>query len=79
MFKKELDILLFKSINLLCFVFNKLNVIYKIPLDLLAEARLSLVSTSVEVGRIAPDEERLALSKPVVQFSFPYGMSRGIL
>ena len=28
-------------------------------------------------NRIAPDEERLVLSKPIVQFSFTYGMSRG--
>ena len=29
-------------------------------------------------GCIAPDEERLALSKLVVQFAFTYGVSRGI-
>ena len=29
------------------------------------------------VGRIAPDEERLILLKPVVQFYFTYGVSRG--
>ena len=31
------------------------------------------------VGRIAPDEERLVLSKPFVKFSFTYGVSRGLL
>ena len=30
------------------------------------------------VGRFAPDEERLVLSKPVLQFSFTYDVSRGI-
>ena len=35
-------------------------------------------SAFVVVGRFAPDEERLVLSKPVVQFSFTYGVSRGI-
>ena len=29
-----------------------------------------LASAFLEVGRITPDEERLVLSKPVVQFSF---------
>ena len=38
---------------------------------------LHLPSAFVVVGRIAHDEERLVLSKPVVQFSFTYGMSRG--
>ena len=28
-------------------------------------------------GHIAPDEERLVLSKPVMQFSFTCGVSRG--
>ena len=32
---------------------------------------------SWEVGRIAPDEESLVLLKPVVQFSFIYGVPRG--
>ena len=36
------------------------------------------MSAFVVVGRFAPDEERLFLSKPVVQFSFTYGVSRGI-
>ena len=31
------------------------------------------------VGRIAPDEERLVLLKPVVRFYFTYGVSRGFL
>ena len=40
---------------------------------------LSLNSAFVGVGRIAPDEERLVLLKPVVQFSFIYGVARGFL
>ena len=32
----------------------------------------------VRIGRSAPDEERLVLSKPVVQFSLTYGVSRSI-
>ena len=28
-------------------------------------------------GRITPNEERIVLLKPVVQFSFTYGVSRG--
>ena len=35
---------------------------------------LSLPSIFVVVGRIAPDAERLVLSKSVVQFSFTYGV-----
>ena len=38
----------------------------------------SLPSAFVVVGRFAANEERLVLSKPVVQFSFSYGVSRGI-
>ena len=38
----------------------------------------SLASAFVEVGHFAPDEERLALSKPVVKFSFIYGVSGGL-
>ena len=34
----------------------------------------SLPSVFVVVGRIAPDEEKLVFSKPVVQFSFTYGV-----
>ena len=37
-----------------------------------------LSSDFVVVCRIAPDEETLILSKPVVQFYFTYGVSRGI-
>ena len=40
---------------------------------------LSLVSASVEVRRIVPDEERLVFSNPVVHFSFTYGALRGLL
>ena len=39
---------------------------------------LSLPSAFVVIGRIVPDGERLVLSKLVVQFSFTYGVSRGI-
>ena len=28
----------------------------------------------MEIGRIAPDEESLVISKPVVQFSLTYGV-----
>ena len=42
------------------------------------KAEGSLPSAFVIVGRFAPDEERLVLSKPVVQFSFTYGVSRDI-
>ena len=38
-----------------------------------------LASAFLGVGRIATDEERLVLLKPVVQFSFTYGMSSGFL
>ena len=38
-----------------------------------------LASASVGGGRIAPDEERLILSKPVVHFSFTYGVLGGLL
>ena len=31
------------------------------------------------VGRIAPDEEKFSLLESVAQFSFTYGVSRGIL
>ena len=31
------------------------------------------------VGHVAPDEERLVLLKPVVNFSFIYGVLRGLL
>ena len=41
--------------------------------------KLRLTSAFVGVWRIAPDKERLVLWKPVVQFSFSYGVSRGIL
>ena len=37
----------------------------------------SLTSAFVVIGRIAPDEERLILLKPVMQFYFTYGVSRG--
>ena len=37
----------------------------------------SLAFVFVGVGRISPDEERLVLLKPVVQFYFSYGVSRG--
>ena len=40
---------------------------------------VSLTSTFVVVGPFAPGEERLVLLKPVVQFSFTYVVSRGIL
>ena len=40
---------------------------------------LNLASAFVVVECIAPDEERLVLLKPVVQFSFTYGVSRGLL
>ena len=43
------------------------------------EARFSLASAFVRVGRVAPDEERLVLLKPVMQFSFIYGVSRDFL
>ena len=43
-------------------------------LQIRIEARLA--SASVDVGRIAPDEERLVLSKPVMQLSFTYGLSK---
>ena len=33
----------------------------------------------MEVGRIVPGEEMLVLSKPVMQFSFTYGVSRSVL
>ena len=39
---------------------------------------MCLAFAFVEVEHVAPDEERLVLSKPVVQFSFTYGVSRGI-
>ena len=32
----------------------------------------------MEVERIAPDEERLVLSKPIMHISFAYDVSRGI-
>ena len=37
-----------------------------------------MASSFVVVGRFALNEERLVLSKPVVQFSFTYGESRAI-
>ena len=37
----------------------------------------SLASAFVGVDRSAPDEESLVLLKPVVQFYFTYGVSRG--
>ena len=40
------------------------------------ESLLSLTSAFVIVGHFASDEERLVLSKPVVQFSFTYGALR---
>ena len=40
---------------------------------------LSLASVFVGVGRIAPNEERLVLSKQAVQFSFTYSASRDLL
>ena len=40
---------------------------------------LSLTSAFMIVGRFAPDEERLVLSKPVVQYSFTYGVSKVFL
>ena len=40
---------------------------------------LSLASALVVVGRIAPVEKRLVLSKPVEQFSFTDGVSRCLL
>ena len=40
---------------------------------------LSLASAFVGVGSIAPDEGKLVLSKPVVQFSFTYSAVRGPL
>ena len=40
---------------------------------------MSVASAFVGVGRVAPDEERLVLLKPVFQFYFNYGVSRGFL
>ena len=39
---------------------------------------LSLSSAFLLEGCNAPDEERIVFTKPVVQFSFTYGVSRGI-
>ena len=47
------------------------------PTSTKVEARLG--PAFVGVGRIAPDDERLVLLKPGVQFSFTYGVSRGFL
>ena len=33
----------------------------------------------VGVGRVAPDKERLVLLKPIVHFSYAYGVLRGLL
>ena len=41
--------------------------------------QLSIDSAFMRVGGFVPDEERLVLSKPVVKFSFIYGVSRGLL
>ena len=40
---------------------------------------MSQASAFVGVGRIAPNEERLVLSKPVEHFSFTYGVLTGRL
>ena len=55
----------------------------KRPTTRKAECRLylrrrSLLSAFVVVGCFAPDKERLVLSKPVMQFSLTYRVSRGI-
>ena len=39
----------------------------------------TLSSAFVGVGCIAPDEERLVLLKPIMHFSFTYGVLRGLL
>ena len=52
----------------------KYKQMYRKPLDW-----TRLTSAFVGVGRIAPDEERLVLLKPVVQFNFTYGVSGGFL
>ena len=46
---------------------------------LFSRVLLSLTSAFVVVGRIAPDEERIVLLKPVVQFYFTNGVLRGFL
>ena len=43
------------------------------------KAEVRLTSTYVVVGHFVPDEERLILLKPFVQFYFTYGVSRGYL
>ena len=54
-----------------------------LPTTTKAEVRhcfcFSLTSAFVVVGRFAPDEERFVLLKPVVQFYFTCGVSRGFL
>ena len=45
----------------------------------LHQVQYVLTFAFVEVGCTATDEERLALSKPVVQFSFTNGVPKGIL
>ena len=59
------------------FVFHILKTV-KLGLIISKYRSNSLPSAFVVVGRFAPDEERLVLSKPVVQFSFTYNVSRGI-
>ena len=40
---------------------------------------LSMASAFVGAGCVAPDEERLVVLKPVVHFSFTYGVLRGLV
>ena len=52
--------------------------LHQVRCDLLPRKQC-LTSAFVVVGHIASDKERLVLLKPVMQFSFTYGASRGFL
>ena len=52
--------------------------LHQVRCDLLPRKQC-LTSAFVVVGHIASDKERLVLSKPVVHFSFTYGVLRGLV
>ena len=57
----------------------KIVTFYKIENKFALTAEISLASDFARIGRVAPDEERIVLLKPVEQFSFTYGVSKGFL
>ena len=61
-----------KIFFIMCYILLR----YKQKLDIFTG---SLASTYVGVGRIASDEERFFLLKPLVRFSFTYGWASGLL